>query len=391
MYNRPVTCLHPNISDGTEVSWEHHKQPLTQETYESLAFPVAAIGIVGMCNNFLVIYLYYRLKRLRTPSNLLLVNISLSDFLFSFFGGGFTFMLCVGRQWIVDEAACVFIGFTKNLFGLTSVFTLTIFVYKQYIQVMYERFVDFSWSWRAISCIWIYSLFWTATPLIGWNRYTFEIHGLDCSLNWIPRGPNEISFILFFFLACLVVPLSIISYSYGHILYVIRKLQGIPKLQINQEIKILNYEIKVAKMYGLTILPFLLCWMPYTLISLLATSGYGSLITPTNSMLPSFFAKLVAAFNPVLYIFMIKKFRQGTQILCFQCLQRLLNGRHRHRNRIRPIGISQQAGHGMKKKIWFSSSSTSCTVSTVQTETHQSSKETKVNAMNAKLINVQPI
>lgn len=77
--------------------------------------------------------------------------------------------------------------------------------------------------------------------------------------------------------------------------------------QTVQVIKLLKYEKKVAKMCFLMISTFLICWMPYAVVSLLVTYGYSNLVTPTVAIIPSFFAKSSTAYNPVIYIFMSRK------------------------------------------------------------------------------------
>lgn len=105
--------------------------------------------------------------------------------------------------------------------------TLTVLAYERYIRVVHARVIDFSWSWRAITYIWLYSLAWTGAPLLGWNHYALEKHGLGCSVDWRSREPHDTSFVLFFFLGCLVLPVGIMAYCYGHILYAIRMVSGL--------------------------------------------------------------------------------------------------------------------------------------------------------------------
>uniref|UniRef100_A0A8C8AEC2 G-protein coupled receptors family 1 profile domain-containing protein n=1 Tax=Otus sunia TaxID=257818 RepID=A0A8C8AEC2_9STRI len=89
-------------------------------TYELLALLVATIGMLGLCNNLLVLVLYYKFKRLRTPTNLFLVNISLSDLLVSVFGVSLTFMSCLRSRWVWDAAGCVWDGFSNSLFAAAA-------------------------------------------------------------------------------------------------------------------------------------------------------------------------------------------------------------------------------------------------------------------------------
>ncbi|NXX45173.1 OPN3 protein, partial [Tricholaema leucomelas] len=330
-------------------------------TYELLALLVATIGMLGLCNNLLVLVLYFKFKRLRTPTNLFLINISLSDLLVSVCGVSFTFMSCLKSRWVWDAAGCVWDGFSNSLFGIVSIMTLTVLAYERYIRVVHAKAIDFSWSWRAITYIWIYSLAWTGAPLLGWNRYTLEIHGLGCSVDWKSKDPNDTSFVLLFFLGCLVAPVGIIAYCYGHILHTVRMLHCVQNFQTVQVIRLLKNEKKLAKMCFLMISMFLICWMPYAVISLLITYGYSNLVTPTVAIIPSFFAKSSSAYNPVIYIFMSRNFRQCLlQLLCFRLMryQRTMKGTPATGSDkpIRPIVTSQKAGGRPKKKVTFSSS-----------------------------------
>ena len=46
---------------------------------------------------------------------------------------------------------------------------------------------------------------------------------------------------------------------------------------------------------------YLLCWMPYGVVALLATFGQVGLVSPTTSIVPSILAKSSTFLNPVIY------------------------------------------------------------------------------------------
>ncbi|KAL3972340.1 DNA repair-scaffolding protein [Sarotherodon galilaeus] len=334
-------------------------------TYKLLAFTIGTIGVFGFCNNVFVIILYCRFKRLRTPTNLLLVNISLSDFLVSITGINFTFASCVKGGWIWSQSTCIWDGFSNSLFGIVSIMTLAALAYERYIRVVHAQVVDFPWAWRAIAHIWLYSLAWTGAPLLGWNRYTLEIHRLGCSLDWTSKDPNDASFILFFLLACFFVPVGVMIYCYGNILYTVQRLRSLQDLQTVQIIKILRYEKKVAVMFLLMITCFLVCWTPYAVVSMMEAFGRKSMVSPTLAIIPSFFAKSSTAYNPLIYVFMSRKFRRCLlQLLCSRIswLQRNLKERPLApiERPIRPIVVSSTCNSTKarpKKRVTFNSSS----------------------------------
>ncbi|XP_077351424.1 opsin-3 isoform X1 [Festucalex cinctus] len=354
--------MNPYNDTRAEKSAEHYL--FAFGTYKLLAFAIGTIGVFGFCNNVLVILLYCKFKRLRTPTNLLLVNISLSDLLVSVVGINFTFVSCVKGGWIWSQATCVWDGFSNSLFGIVSIMTLSALAYERYIRVVHAQVVDFPWVWRAIAHIWLYSLAWTVAPLLGWNRYTLEIHQLGCSLDWASKDPNDASFILLFLLACFFVPVGIMIYCYGNILYTVQMLRSIQDLQTVQIIKILRYEKKVAAMFLLMISCFLVCWTPYAVVSMMVAFGRKSMVSPTLAIIPSFFAKSSTAYNPLIYVFMSIKFRRCLlQLLC----SRLSWPQHSFKERplapverpIRPIVVSSSCGSRKrpKKRVTFSSSS----------------------------------
>lgn len=109
--------MNPANETSTEAHVEKCDYVFADETYTLLTFTIGSIGVLGFCNNIIVIILYFRFKRLRTPTNLLIVNISVSDLLVSVTGINFTFVSCVKRGWIFNSATCVWDGFSNSLFG----------------------------------------------------------------------------------------------------------------------------------------------------------------------------------------------------------------------------------------------------------------------------------
>ncbi|OCU00947.1 opsin-3 [Xenopus laevis] len=381
-----------NESHNESISWLHSEDVFTEDTYHFLALIVAMVGCLGLIINLLVLILYCKFKRLQTPTNLLFFNASLSNFMFSLLAIIFTFLSCMSGSWAFSVTMCVFCGFSKNLLGIVSVVTLTVVAYERYIRVLYGQCIDFSWAKRAVSFVWVYSLAWAGFPLIGWNRYTFESHKLDCSLEWMATGPNDTAFVLLFFLACITLPLGIMAYCYGYVLYQIQKLRSVQNIQNFQEIAILDYEIKMAKMCLLMMLAFLIGWLPYAILSLLVASGYSTFITPTLTIMPSLLAMSRAAYNPVIYIFTIKKFQRCLiQLVCYHFWRSLkrLNGRLAMK-KVKPI-LGKGMSHNAGRKKFFSSSSDIFTRTTSDTGTREITESPKRRGTNVRLIQVHPL
>ncbi|PVD33044.1 hypothetical protein C0Q70_08492 [Pomacea canaliculata] len=59
------------------------------------------------------------------------------------------------------------------------------------------------------------STFWATCPLFGWGDYDVEPFGTSCTLKW---SSTDSSYVTSVFMGCLVVPLGVMSLSYGCIL-----------------------------------------------------------------------------------------------------------------------------------------------------------------------------
>lgn len=55
---------------------------------------------------------------------------------------------------------------------------------------------------------------------------------------------------------------------------------------------------------------YLLCWMPYGVMALVATFGKLRLVTPVASVVPSILAKFSTVVNPVIYMFFNNQVRR---------------------------------------------------------------------------------
>ncbi|XP_067331611.1 opsin-3-like isoform X2 [Channa argus] len=184
------------------------------------------IGTFGLMNNLLVLVLFCRYKMLRSPINLLLMNISISDLLVCILGTPFSFAASTQGRWLIGDGGCVWYGFANSLFGIVSLISLAVLSYERYSTMIAPTEADSS-NYRKISLgitlSWVYSLVWTLPPLFGWSHYGPEGPGTTCSVNWTSKTANNISYIICLFVFCLVVPFLVIVFCYGKLLCAIKQ------------------------------------------------------------------------------------------------------------------------------------------------------------------------
>ncbi|XP_053328878.1 opsin-3-like [Spea bombifrons] len=302
-----------NISRGHSPGTLLPVAGLTRTSHSVVAVCLGCILVLGSLYNSLVLVIFVKFDSIRTPINMILLNICVSDLLLCVFATPFSFAASVSGGWLIGPQGCKWYGFCNALFGIVSLVSLSTLSYERYITVLKCSKADVSNYKNAWICIvgsWSYSLFWTLPPLFGWSRYGLESSGTTCSVVWHSKSANNVSYIVCLFLFCLVLPLLIMVFCYGHIIRVIR---GMCRINLTTAQK---RDHRLLFMVVCMVSCYLLCWMPYGLVSLITTFGKPGMITPTVSIVPSILAKSSTFINPLIYIFMNKQF--------FRCLLLLL-------------------------------------------------------------------
>ncbi|XP_072263828.1 opsin-3-like isoform X2 [Pyxicephalus adspersus] len=215
-------------SGGVTCSQQYGTEPgnLSPSGHLLVAIFLGIIGSLGFFSNLLVLVLFCQYRVLRSPINMLLMNISLSDLMVCILGTPFSFAASTQGQWLIGEAGCVWYGFVNTLFGTVSLVSLAVLSYERYCTMLGSTEADvtnYKKAWLGILVSWVYSLFWTLPPLFGWSSYGPEGPGTTCSVNWHSRDAINTSYIVCLFLFCLALPFFVIVYCYGRLLVAIKQ------------------------------------------------------------------------------------------------------------------------------------------------------------------------
>ncbi|XP_035686716.1 pinopsin-like [Branchiostoma floridae] len=282
-------------------------QDFSDSGYTTIATCLALIGFVGFTNNFVVILLIGCHRQLRTPFNLLLLNMSVADLLVSVCGNTLSFASAVRHRWLWGRPGCVWYGFANSLFGIVSLVTLSALAFERYcVVVRSSDMLTYKSSLGVITFIWLYSLLWTSLPLLGWSSYQFEGHNVGCSVNWVQHNPDNVSYIVTLMVTCFFVPMVVVCWSYAWIWRTVRMSSEAKPEYGNSQ----NAGRLVTTMVVVMIICFLVCWTPYAVMALIVTFGADHLVTPTASVIPSLVAKSSTAYNPIIYVLMNNQFRE---------------------------------------------------------------------------------
>lgn len=278
---------------------------------------ILLVGVTGMLGNALVIYVFCRSQTLRSPSNLLVVNLAVADFLMSLTQSPVFFVASLHRRWVFGELACELYAFCGALFGITSMMTLTAIAVDRCLAItrplaMLGR-ISHQRVLAVVAGVWLYSLGWSLPPFFGWSAYVPEGLQTSCSWDYMSFTAAVRTYTLLLFSFVFFIPLALIAGCYFAIFQAVRQAgQEVEQLncgEVNKAYERLRSEWRMAKVALGVILLFIVSWSPYSAVALTATAGYAHLLTPYMNSVPAVIAKASAIHNPIIYAITHPKYR----------------------------------------------------------------------------------
>ncbi|XP_029469390.1 pinopsin-like [Rhinatrema bivittatum] len=288
-----------------------------RSTYTAIAILMGTVLILASLANGLVIMASIKYKKLRSPLNYILLNLAVADLLVTFFGSSISFSNNINGFFVLGKLMCEFEGFMVSLTGIVGLWSLAVLAFERYI-VICKSMGDFRFQQKhaVIGCAftWAWSLIWTTPPLFGWCSYVPEGLRTSCGPNWYTGGANNSSYIIALFITCFIMPLGLIIFSYASLLGTLRAAAAQQKESETTQ----RAEKEVTRMVIAMVVAFLICWLPYATFAIVVTLNKDIVIQPSLASMPSYFSKTATVYNPVIYVFMNKQFRNCllTMVCC---------------------------------------------------------------------------
>ncbi|XP_039645177.1 opsin 4b isoform X1 [Perca fluviatilis] len=288
----------------------------------TIGIVILIVGITGMLGNFLVIYAFCRSRSLRTPSNIFIINLAVTDFLMCITQTPTFFINSMHKRWIFGKKACEMYAFCGALFGMCSMMTLMVIAVDRYM-VITRPLASLGMMSRRKALIilavaWIYTMGWSLPPFFGWSAYVPEGLMTSCSWDYMTFTPSVRCYTMLLFTFVFFIPLFIIIYSYYCIFRAIRhttraltKISCAGNRDSAKKFNKMKSEWKMAKIALIVILLYVISWAPYSCVALTAFAGYADMLTPYMNSVPAVIAKASAIYNPIIYAISHPKYRSA--------------------------------------------------------------------------------
>nr|ART30082.1 opsin [Heliconius sara] len=309
----------PEMLHLIDPHW-HQFPPMNPLWHGLLGFVIGVLGFISVTGNGMVVYIFTTTKSLKTPSNILVVNLAFSDFLMMFMMAPPMVINCYNETWVFGPLACQLYACAGSLYGCVSIWTMTMIAFDRYnviVKGIAAKPMTINGALLRVFGIWAFSLAWTIAPLFGWGRYVPEGNMTACGTDYFDQSFSNRSYILLYSIACYYAPLFLIIYSYFFIVQAVAahekamreqaKKMNVASLRSSDAANT-SAECKLAKVALMTISLWFMAWTPYLVINY-AGIFKTMTISPIVTIWGSVFAKANAVYNPIVYGISHPKYR----------------------------------------------------------------------------------
>ncbi|XP_055839708.1 opsin Rh1-like [Episyrphus balteatus] len=289
---------------------------------------MACLSFVG---NGLVVYIFSTTKSLRTPANLLILNLAFSDFCMMATNAPMMSINLFFGTWVLGPFMCDMYAMLGSAFGANSIWSMSMIALDRYeviVKGVNGRPMTIKLAVIKIIMIWTMAMFWTITPMMGWSRYVPEGNLTSCGLDYLEQDWNPKSYLIFYTIFVYLLPLFVICYSYWFIISAVAahekamreqaKKMNVKSLRSSEDNE-KSAEGKLAKIALVTISLWFFAWTPYGILNFFGFFG-SDVLTPTMTIWGAVFAKAGSSYNPIVYGISHPKYRIALKEKCPCCV-----------------------------------------------------------------------
>jgi len=307
--------------------------PMNPLWYSLVGLWMFVMGILSVSGNFVVIWVFMNTKSLRSPANMFVVNLAISDFGMMFTMCPPILVNCYYQTWSFSPFVCQMYAFLGSLFGGASIWSMVFITLDRYnviVKGISGTPLKTSGALFRILYVWTGALFWCIPPFFGINNYVPEGNMTACGTDYLSEDLITHLYLYFYAAWVYITPLFIIVYSYTFILKAVSthekqmreqaKKMGVKSLRNDTEANKTSAECRLAKVALMTVSLWFMAWTPYFIINFSGMLNKAS-VTPLFSIWGSVFAKANAVYNPIVYAISHPKYRAAMEkkLPCLSC------------------------------------------------------------------------
>ena len=293
-------------------------------------FAYCLLFVVSLAGNILIGIIVYKEKALRTPINILIVNMAISDLLYPIIRFPLLFVrLNTASHWLISsplgQAFCKLSCFATDVSSAVSIQSLVLIAMDRFVAVVFplrSSLISSKQCRLFILVIWVVAMVVFGPLLFTWEFVEY-LEGPVCHQEWKGTFEEFSSFkdyILVTIIVLIYVPLVLISILYFSIAIRIKS-QNIPgEPSVNARKQRLKRERNALKMSVAIVFVFAVCWLPSSIIFFLFLFSSDSAMMSScafqySAHIAFFLVRSYCAVNPCVCFIFSGNYRQGLKNL----------------------------------------------------------------------------
>ena len=182
------------------------------------AFFLVLVFIGALSGNVMLFYIVAKVRTLQTKGNVFILNLAAADLLVSAINLPVTIVTVIAEDWIMGRTVCLMSGFITLLTFVASCMALSMISINRYHAIVCWTSYESTYTKRR--CILYVCITWAITialslpPFFGWAKFDYDPGQSYCFAEWTVSK----SYTIFMISACLLGPLSVMSYCYVKII-----------------------------------------------------------------------------------------------------------------------------------------------------------------------------
>ena len=300
----------------------------------ALSVCLVIIEILGLLCNGIILTVYFKYSRLRTATNLFILNLAVCNMLLAVLQLVLSTPSFFHKEWFYDKAGCIAYGFAHQYLISVAVITLAVIAFDRFCVITkptrkLKTFIVTKSRARTLICVsHVYSIVFTFPLLFGWNKLTPDRYfNTGCYIGYSHQSPSSMAYTVTSTLFTCIIPLIVTSCCYAKIYQSVRKssrrctlYRSQRNLTVCKDTGPRNkslYHTRTARMIWTVMFFFLLTWLPTRSVGLVA--AFGCPVPPLAVFVCVFLTKSCVMYNAVVYVFLNHRFRAAFLHLTFVC------------------------------------------------------------------------
>ena len=290
------------------------------------SFIYGSIAAIAFFGNLLVLYIVHKTPRLRTVSGLFVASLALSDIAMASLGTPPSLASVIRGRWTFGFAVCQFQGFFVMATAVASLMTMALMSVDRYFRVVsptkHRVFFTMPRAQLMTAVVWVLAATSPVPYLGSGKKYIFHPGKFFC----FHDQKSSFAALIHLFVSTSLVVLTFCYFNvFRHLRLNTKRVENIhanvPSASEHNNTKLSADEIKLTRTLFVTVLGYLICWIPVLVIDFVDmglgqgdwSQSRGVYVFYTNMGLAS------SSLNPFIYAALSRTFRREyKKLVCFR-------------------------------------------------------------------------